>query len=212
MDPRARRLVLVSSVLAILLVFCVFPGRAPATVQEQRARLPPAATDCADPIAGVWKSHAYYPGHGQWYIFHLTIRRDDADANHLVGQVHSEYWSGSEQDEQPPTHCGVLGFHQSVIMPGDGRIDGDQIRFGGTSWANDRVHCGSPTRSYYPDVFSGTIDPALLEFQSVNNDGGPMVNYPTVFRRIRCIDTPQSPHVVTTPPEFYPRTGCGCAF
>ncbi len=95
-------------------------------------------------------------------------------------------------------------------MPAEGHVNGNEIFFGGTSWRNDRTFCGSPTTGYYPDRFSGTIDPAILEFQSVNNDGGPMVNYPTVFRRIRCSDTPQSPHVVSEPPPFYPNTGCGC--
>jgi hypothetical protein len=39
---------------------------------------------------------------------------------------------------------------------------------------------------YRPDHFTGTIDPAIQEFQSVNNDGGRAVNDPMVFRRIAC--------------------------
>ncbi len=70
-------------------------------------------------------------------------------------------------------------------MPAEGTVRDLRIDFGGTSWQNDQTFCGSPTRSYYPDVFSGIIDPDIKEFQSVNNDGGPMVNYPTVFLRIR---------------------------
>lgn len=189
----------------------ILPPTAWTTVQEQRARLPPPA-DCPDPVTGVWKSHAYYPGHGQWYIFTLTVRRVEGSERQLTGQVHSHYWTGGPGDEEPPP-CGPGGYHQTVIMPANGTFDGLDIEFGGTSWRNDQTFCGPPTSSYYPDRFSGTVDPALEEFQSVNNDGGPMVNYPTVFRRIRCLDADEdAPSVeVVPPPEFYPSSGgCGC--
>ncbi|MCS6798372.1 MAG: hypothetical protein NZ898_07565 [Myxococcota bacterium] len=200
-------MLLVAGFVGVMLL----PPRGRATIQEQRARLPPAATDCTDPVAGVWKSHAYYPYHGQWYIFHLHIRRRPENREQLVGEIHSEFWSGGPRDEQPPP-CRPGHFHNTVIMPAEGWVRGQQIHFGGTSWRNDRTFCGSPTYNYYPDRFSGTIDPSILEFQSVNNDGGPMVNYPTVFRRVRCAEEPDeaAPHVVARPPAFYPEQGCGC--
>ena len=188
------------------------PTTVSATIEEQRARLPPAADCGEDPVVGVWKSHAYYPGHGQWYIFTLTVRRDAAVPGRLVGRVHSHYWTGGPGDQEPPP-CRFGGYHQTVVMPGEGRVDGMDIHFGGTSWQVEQTFCGTPTNSYYPDVFSGVIDPAIEEFQSVNNDGGPMVNYPTVFRRISCIDedAPQSAEVNVVPPQFYPSSsGCGC--
>jgi hypothetical protein len=202
---RARRRVALLFATLVLLI----PTVVSATIEEQRARLPPAA-ECEDPIQGTWKSHAYYPGHGQWYIFTLTVRRDPQDETKLTGRVHSHYWVGGPGDEEPPP-CGAGGYHQTVVMPAAGTVDGMRIQFGGTSWQSEQVFCGSPTLSYYPDVFSGVIDPELLEFQSVNNDGGPMVNYPTVFRRIACDDQDPPPNVVVEAPEFYPSTtGCGC--
>ena len=196
---------------ATLALLLILPPTAHTTVQEQRARLPPPA-DCPDPVTGVWKSHAYYPGHGQWYIFTLNIRRVEGSERQLMGEAHSHYWTGGSGDEEPPP-CGPGGYHQTVIMPANGTFDGLEIEFGGTAWRNGQTFCGPPTRSYYPDRFSGTVDPELEEFQSVNNDGGPMVNYPTVFRRIRCLEGDENaPSVeVVPPPEFFPSTGgCGC--
>ena len=44
-------------------------------------------------------------------------------------------------------------------------------------------------RDYLLDLFRGTIDPALSEFQAVLNADSPAwVNVPTVFRRIACGD------------------------
>jgi len=209
---RPRRIMLGLAVtLLALLAMLAHPAVAPATIAEQRARLPPPA-DCPDPVIGTWKSHAYYPGHGQWYIFTLTVQRVADNDRRLEGQVHSHYWTGGPGDEEPPP-CGPGGYHQTVIMPASGTAVGFDIEFGGDSWRSEQSLCGSPSRSYYPDRFRGTIDPAIDEFQSVNNDGGPMVNYPTVFRRVSCLeDGDQSPGIeVVPPPAFYPDTsGCGC--
>ncbi len=207
--PKKRRALAVAAVLTLAAI--ALP--ASATIQEQRNRLPPPA-DCGDddPVTGVWKSHAYYPGHGQWYIFTLSIGRDPEREGQLTGTVHSHYWTGSPGDEEPPP-CGPGGYHQTVIMPADGTVNGLAIEFGGTSWELEQNFCGPPVFSYFPDRFSGVIDPEIEEFQSVNNDGGPMVNYPTVFRRIRCLSDPeQAPPVVVSPPSFYPERGCGCSF
>lgn len=207
---RPRRLIALTSV-GVMLVLSL-PAIAPATIQEQRERLPPPA-DCAeDPVTGVWKSHAYVPSHGQWYVFTLTIHRDPEEDGKLVGNVHSHYWTGTPEDEEPPP-CGPMGYHQTVIMPANGSVEDMRIEFGGTDWELEHTYCGSSVVMYYPDRFSGVIDPAIEEFQSVNNDGGPMVNYPTVFRRIRCLGDPeQAPPVVVSPPKFYPEQGCGCGF
>src|SRR5687768_15301067 len=113
--PRRRRVVLLvaaSAFLAVLLVASV----APANVQEQRARLPPPAENCQDPVEGVWMSHAYYPYMAQWYIFTLTIRRTAGSPTALEGQVHSHYWTGNDRDEQPPP-CNPGMLHRTVIMP-----------------------------------------------------------------------------------------------
>jgi hypothetical protein len=199
-----------AAVAAVLVcaALCARPATAPATITEQRARLPPPAR-CDDEVAGIWKSHSYWQGHGQWYVFTLEIHRTKADPNQLTGTIVSHYWNGGPGDEEPPP-CGPTGYRQQVRMPGAGHIRDGVVTFGGTSWTLEQTYCGAHTANYYPDVFSGRIDPELQEFQSVNNDGGPAVNVPQVFRRIRCLEPDSRPHITVTPPAFQPPSGGGC--
>ena len=200
-------------VVAVVLLVLAVPAMAPASVQEQRARLPPAA-HCDDPVEGVWKSHKYDPRFGDWYMFTLTIRRVAERPNSLTGTIHSHSWSGTPQEEEPPP-CRSGMFHWTVIMTAEGTVssDGRDIAFGGTSWRPEQAICGRAPGpgEYNLDRFSGTIDPDIQEFQSVNNDGGRSVNDPMVFRRISCFDEPPSPEVSPVPPAFYPRRG-GCSW
>jgi hypothetical protein len=189
----------------------VAPGVGRATVEEQRARLPPPAT-CRDGVEGVWQSHTYNPVYRDWYMFTLRIRRKEPGSRELVGEIVSHSWNGvPDQPEPPPCRPGL--DHWVVHMPAVGTIDGQFVRFGGTSWSVKERLCGmAPGPGMYNlDQFSGTIDPELQEFQSVNNDGGRSVNEPTVFRRVGCLEPPRQPHVQVAPPPFYPsaRTG-GC--
>lgn len=206
--PRTRRAVVLAVICSFTWLVLV-PSRAPATIQEQRARLPPPAF-CEDEVVGIWRSHSYWQGHHQWYIFTLEIRRMPGDPDRLAGTVLSEFWDGGPDQEQPP-QCGPGGYHQLVRMPGAGNIVNGIVTFGGTSWTVERSYCGLRTRSYYPDSFSGRIDPEIQEFQSVNNDGGPAVNVPQVFRRIRCLDPESPPHVTVEPPPFQPPARGGCS-
>ena len=68
---------------------------------------------------------------------------------------------------------------------------------------------------YNLDRFTGKIDEEREEFQSVNNDGGRMVNHPTVFRRIKCDEHDDAPKasVEVKPPPIFPEnsTDCGCS-
>ena len=63
---------------------------------------------------------------------------------------------------------------------------------------------------------TGTIDPNLQEFRSLNNDGGSLRNDAAVFRRVLCFEAPPVPPVVPPPPPppSAPPTsfggGCGC--
>jgi len=195
-------------VLAVLLV----PGRAPATVEEQRARLPPPA-HCDDTVAGVWKSHKYDARFGDWYSFTLTIHRDPADPQKLTGSIQSHSWNGGPEQEQPPA-CTAGVWHWTILMTAEGRVTPEgRIELGGTSWRMENSYCGRPLSAgeYNLDNFSGIIDTEIMEFQSVNNDGGRSINDPTVFRRISCHETPPSPHVNPVPPPFFPDAGgCGC--
>ena len=194
---------LVGGLLATMMV----PRAAPAgTVAEQRARLPPPA-QCSDTVAGVWKSHDFRGHRGVWEVFTLRIRRKDATT--LVGTIHNQYWFGDADDAEPGVCEG--GHHAEVSMDAEGTIFDATINFHGVGqFRVDKVHCGSTSIRYVLDNFTGEIDPELLEFQSLANDGIVAINEPTVFRRIDCHrddEDPagaQGPRVVVAPPDFYP--------
>jgi hypothetical protein len=192
-----------SSVLA-------FPSTAPATIQEQRARLPPPA-ECDDVVAGVWKSHQFDPRFGDWTIFVLDVHRVSGSDRELEGTIVNHSWDAGPEQQEPGPCRGQIEWQ--VSMDAWGQVDADgRIRFGGVgAWRLDRVLCVRGPGGYNLDQFSGVLDPELNEFQSVNNDGGRAVNDPTVFRRISCHrpDEPRNPTVVTTPPPFYPRMNEG---
>ncbi|MCA9582456.1 MAG: hypothetical protein KC416_11720 [Myxococcales bacterium] len=209
------RLLFRSAVALGVLGLWLIPGRAPATVEEQRARLPPPA-HCEDPVTGVWKAHKYDPRYRDWYIFTLTIRRvpGEKSATDLEGTINSHFWNGDNKQSEPPP-CGIGVRHVSVHMEGQGRITDDgEVQFWGTSWRPENAFCGPPIRrgEYNLDHFSGRIDPKIQEFQSVNNDGGRSVNDPMVFRRVACDQPPPAPHVNPVAPPFEPPQvgGCGC--
>ena len=193
------------------------PRRAPATIQEQRARLPPPA-ECKDAVQGTWKSHAFNSMWQEWNVFTLTVRRISPDSDELEGTITNLAWYGPETEENRGPCEGRLQY--LVSMPAKGRIDGDRIAFGGLEpWKLEEVFCSVFDGGYNLDQFAGTIDRELLEFQSVNNDGGRFVNVPTVFRRVACLEgEPESsePRVAVAPPPFYPdgddarSGGCAC--
>lgn len=205
-----RRLAAATLIATVWLV----PRAAPATIEEQRARLPPPAECGDDPVTGVWKSHQYDPRYADWTIFMLHIRRDPEDRSRLVGTITNHSWSGTPQQEEPPP-CGAGGWQWVVSMDARGTVSEDgRIFFGGIGqWRLDQVICDRGPWGYNLDNFTGVIDRERNEFQSVNNDGGRSVNDPTVFRRVACLDGPApAPHVRVEPPPFYPdmgRGGCG---
>lgn len=189
------------------------PQHARANVQEQRQRLPPPAF-CTDPVAGIWMSHKFSPEYADWYIFTLKIERKPGSTTELVGEIESHSWSGSATDEEPPP-CRIGLDHWTVLMTAKGHAKPDgNILFGGTSWRPVQAYCGqSPGRGQYNlDNFSGIIDPKIQEFQSVNNDGGRMVNDPMVFRRVRCLDPSPRAQKEVKPPPFYSKSKGGCSW
>src|SRR5690242_4567051 len=106
-----RRWILSACVLAIAIAF-VAPARA--TIEEQRARLPPAA-ECSDEIvAGTWRAHRYNPEFGDWEIFTLTIRRVAGQPNALTGTISNHSWGGGPSDEEPPP-CSRQQLHEWVV-------------------------------------------------------------------------------------------------
>jgi hypothetical protein len=191
------------------------PRRAPATVEEQRARLPPPA-DCEDPVAGVWRSHAFNQMWSEWNIFTLTVRRTEPGASTLTGTITNEAWYGPPTETQRGPCEGRLAY--LVSMDAVGMVVDGRISFGGTGqWRLDESYCGESDFGYNLDQFSGQIDPERFEFQSVNNDGGRYIDVPTVFRRVECLggEKPEEPRVAVAPPPFYVPAegeagGCGC--
>ena len=209
---RRRRTRAIGVVLVgLLLGFVMFPGIGRATVEEQRARLPPPAT-CADGVEGVWLSHTYNPNYQDWYMFTLRIRRKAAGSPELVGEIESHSWNSSPQEAEPPA-CRPGLDHWTVFMPAVGTEVNGLVNFGGTSWRVKDSFCGTAPGfgSYNLDHFSGQIDPTIQEFQSVNNDGGRSVNDPTVFRRIGLIEPfstpitnkPSAPTPKAAPSRFF---------
>jgi len=204
-------------VLVALSAVVLVPETAPATVAEQRQRLPPAAF-CQDDVAGVWRSHYYFARQAEWYIFTLEIKRVEGKDDALEGTIRSHFWNGRSAEPEPPT-CRAGLFRQIVKMPARGQIRDGIVTFGGTSWELETNVCGSRRVSYNADNFSGKIDPEIQEFQSVNNDRGAAVNVPVVFRRVKCPDLPEEPEPIAIdvrPPAFQPPTrkssGCNCSW
>jgi hypothetical protein len=193
----------------VLAVIVAHPGFAPATITEQRNRLPPPAF-CDDEVEGVWRGHYFWEGHNEWYIMTLEVHRDRANPNRLTGVILSEFWEAGRDRPEPPAQCAPGAQHSVIRMPAEGSIVDGLITFGGTSWQLERSYCSNGYLAYNPDVFSGRIDPAIQEFQSVNNDGGDAVNVPVVYRRIRCFEPDAVPHISVAPPPFLPPRHAGC--
>jgi hypothetical protein len=224
--PRSRTVLALGC--ASLAVIALAPSSLFGSIEDQRARLPPAATpdggaDCSDPAAGEWIGQQYNAGSRSWQRYRLTIRRREPGANALVGEVRVHYWTGPMSQSTPPAQCAAGQQSVEVAQNATGAVDGDSLYFGGNDWRTSQVFCNrAGAISYNPDRFSGTIDRAIQEFQSVNNDGGSAVNEPVVFRRVQCpqreSERPQAVVVLppTTPtplpePERRPRALFRCS-
>src|SRR5262249_21465406 len=148
---RAVHGLLVVAMAALVL----FPQTLRATVEEQRARLPPPAT-CPDAVEGVWMSHKYDPRFSDWYVFTLRIRRAAPGSPSLVGDIQAHFWDGLPSDQQPPA-CMPGMKHHIVFMSAMGMSEAGQIQFWGTSWRPEQSFCGPMLRAgqYNLDHFSG---------------------------------------------------------
>jgi hypothetical protein len=201
------------AIAALLATMIVRIPEAPATVAEQRARLPPAA-ECESPVEGKWRALIYSQNGQDWYEFTLEIHHDPVDEKILTGTILVDTWYGPEDKPEPPTPCthrikGKMKGHGTY----PGGVDGE-VYFGGTEYEVVEEVCGYSV-GYNPDNFTGRIEPDRQEFQSVNNDGGVAVNEPTVFRRIGCFDNnnePKQPEKDVKKPAFFPkrRSTGGC--
>jgi hypothetical protein len=191
------------AVFAWLAVLIVRVPEAPATVAEQRARLPPAV-ECENPVAGKWRALLYsFITGGRWTEWTLDINVDPSDETKLVGTIYVDSWRGDPSTPEQPMPC-IDHFKGKMDATGsfvDGRVAVD-----GGPWQHTDQICGDPTL-YNPDHFTGTIETERQEFQSVNNDGGAAVNQVTVFRRIGCqAEKPMTPRRDVKPPAFFPKS------
>jgi len=212
---RKRRLL--SLAVALMIGVSLLPRGSQATVEEQRARLPPPA-ECPDRVEGTWLAMVFMGYQNTWYEYTLQIKRSapaDAKGNGPIeGEMISHYWYGGVKEDKPPP-CGPGKRELTVKMPAKGTFDeAGNVAFNSNTYTVESVVCGHTGR-YNPDNFTGKIDPKLQEFQSVNNDGGGAVNEPAVFRRIRCLGAAEGPSRKSTnakPPAFAPPKkvwGCG---
>lgn len=203
--PRQRRRRLLTLAIVLGASVSLLPRGSSATVEEQRARLPPPA-ECPDKVEGTWAALVYTAHQRMWYDYTLVIRRsapDGGSSGALEGEMTSHFWSGGPTEDKPPT-CAPGGHELTVKMPGKGMVDAvGNVVFGSKTYTVDSITCGGPAH-YNPDNFSGKIDSAIQEFQSVNNDGGAAVNEPAVFRRIRCRNAPGRTQSKAPPPAFAP--------
>jgi hypothetical protein len=176
-----------------------------ASIEDQRARLPPAAeydagSDCSDPVVGVWVGQQYNPRSVSWQHYRLNIRRVAPGQPALIGDVRVHFWVGPSTLSSPPTSCTGSSLSAEILQNATGIATGNALQFGGNDWSVGQVFCGRRSAvAYNADHFQGLVNPALQEFQSVNNDGGTAVNEPVVFRRIECAHSVQ-PRVIVTPP------------
>ncbi|HTR49667.1 MAG TPA: hypothetical protein VMJ10_03105 [Kofleriaceae bacterium] len=195
------------AIAALLGTLIVGPRDAPATIEEQRARLPPPA-ECSSPMAGRWRSLAFSYSEDEWYEFTLEIHEDGPDGSVLTGTIYVDDWVGPQVTPEPPVPC---VRRNKGKMIGRGTFTNGVVRFGGSDYERTEVVCGKPMVGYNPDQFTGKLDPARQEFQALNNDGGLMVNEPTVFRRIGCFDDARKdPGSDVKPPPFFPKHTSGC--
>ena len=203
---RATPRLLLAAAAALLILS---PARAPGTVAEQRARLPPPA-ECASPVEGVWKALVWSAGLGSWYEFTLEIHREPGSDTGLTGAIRVHGFEGSP-DRPEPGPCVGLRFRGT--MNARGWFRGGVVHFEGLDWHLDEVICGEWDTSYNVDTFEGKIDPRLQEFQSIHNDGHMAVDEATVFRRISCFEEKPRADVAMTPPPYYPERhgGCSCS-
>lgn len=151
------------------------------SIEGQRALLPKKAV-CDDPVAGKWEALKFAPFRGDWVHFVLRVKRE---GNELTGAILSHTWSGGPRDLVPAA-CNAGDFDFTVSMLATGSTNGISVDFGASSYTLLTAPCARILIDYAPDHFSGVIDPARQEFQSVNNDGANDVDAPYVFRRTAC--------------------------
>ncbi len=202
----------VAAVVSVALL--TFPKDSPASIEEQRARLPPPA-ECTDELEGEWLALTHSSTYDDWYQVRLTIKRTSPGAQTVEGQMRVRFWFGDDNAMNPPPCTERRAQERVVIQPSLGTYIDNEVQFHAQSWSFAPESCFKSGR-YNLDNYSGRIDHKLHEFQSVNNDGGRAVNEPAVFRRVKCINGPDvlsptmSRPVDVKAPSFTPKRKWGC--
>ncbi len=163
------------------------PTRRTGSIGEQRGLLP-AAARCNDPVAGTWRAHRYDPRRDDWVLFTLRIQRHPD--NRLYGAITARTWGPDAGSASPPGRClaDPSSHDYLVSMEGNGMLTrGTHVTFSAIEAHVTRAYCRIAQFRYDPDAFSGDIDVARQEFNSVNDDGNTERNVPYVFRRIGCL-------------------------
>ena len=104
--------------------------RVPATVAEQRQRLP-AAAECDDPIAGVWRAHVYRPDIRRWTLNTMELRWSP-DRSKLLSSYENHYWRGGPEDSEPPP-CRPGEYQRKAHSTGEGSYSGNELEVRGTA-------------------------------------------------------------------------------
>ena len=173
--------------LAAFVAVTVPPSRAPATLDEQRERLPPPASGCGDPVEGLWQAYWYADDHQKWFVESFEVRRDPSDTNRLATRYRTESWAGGPRDSRPPSPCRAGDDHAVADNVGTGTFEDGVLAITGTRHTNFRTVCGNraPPRdnSRFATV-SGRVDVRRQEFQSTFV--GRSCRHRIVYRRIAC--------------------------
>jgi len=198
--------------LAVVVATLGWAGRAPADIQEQRARLPPAAQGCADELSGTWRAHAYEVN--QWRVVTVHIRRVPGDPTRLEGSFTTELWiAPRDRPERPVCVPGVQ--HRTLAGALHGTLVGEHMEWWNDAGIFDEIlHCGVSEGRYFGEGRSvGTLHRAEEEFHASWTGS----TDPVVYRRIDCGGA-SAPNPVPVPrpaPPLHPpspraRGGCGC--
>src|SRR5687767_9107064 len=102
--PHEKKRPLLALAVALVIVVSLLPRGSSATVEEQRARLPPTA-ECPDRVEGTWLAMVFMGYQQTWYEYTLQIKRSapaDAKGNGPIeGEMISHYWYGGVKEDKP---------------------------------------------------------------------------------------------------------------
>src|SRR5262249_23438866 len=127
---------------------------------------------------------AYDRPHGEWYIFELTIERQQPKIPSFKGIIRAHVWRGGEHDALPKP-CDANGSEHVIRMPARGQLRGTRLDFGSKSFVVESVPCGG-VGGYNPDSMHGTLNAADGTYAAIDDDPRGL-SIPVFYRRARCL-------------------------